>query len=135
MNTIVLQTKVFTTISGVSEPTVGGYVTKYSREGFTSSMAELQDLLKSGPFWIIATVVIYLVVMMVLYPSVGFMLAAIGIIMVSNISHHPARVILTFLLICFLIWSARYIGPIVYVDDPVPDEEQAISGYGPTAGP
>ena len=68
MNTIVLQTKVFATILRVSEPTVGDYVTKYSREGFTSSMAELQDLLKSWPFWIIAAVVIYLVVMMEKWP-------------------------------------------------------------------
>ena len=98
-------------------------------------MAELLALMKSGPFWIFAIVAIYLVVMMVLYPSAGFMLAAIGIIMVSNISHQPARVILTFLLVCFVMWSARYIGPIVYVDDPVSDEEQAASGYGPTARP
>ena len=114
---------------------MGRSVAKYLREGFTSSMAELLDLLKSGPFWLFAAVAIYLVVMMVLYPSAGFMLAAIGIIMASNISHHPARVILTFLLVCFLMWSARYIGLIVYVDDPVPDEEQATSGYGPTARP
>ena len=110
-------------------------VEKRFRIWSTSSMAELLDLLKSWPFWLFAALSIYLVTMMVFYPATGFMLAAIGIIMASNLSHHPARVILTFLLVCFLMWSARYIGPIVYVDDFMPDQEEATSGYGPTARP
>lgn len=100
-----------------------------------SSRAELLELLKFWPFWLLTALAAYLAVMMILYPYVGLSLSALGIIATSNLSHHPTRVILTFVLVMILIWSGRNLGPSIYADSLVPEEESAPYGYGPSARP